>query len=295
MFLARVLRVWSALLMSSEGGIFAPGGGGACRISGRRVRPSCRCRVRCARASIGRCFLIGGEGVFVFQLRGRWTEESPTVRCLDESWALNEEREGKECGSLPEAGLAYGGAQATLRAARRLLYLHYETTGGRQASRESMEVGVEKKLFVVHRCQWTLCQKLSMLLSAEEFGVRRSAPYVSMGRRRPLAMWWHRKGLTPAPGEDRRLTKEKIAWAKDSLCLKWGVVLRAGVNPYPSHLTTLEGWKRWPSSSMEAIEGGDLWLGVHQWMSSVFGTEKETPMSPPFAPTVLKTLCSLRM
>jgi len=78
---------------------------------------------------------------------------------------------------------------------------------------------VEKKLFVVQR--WTLCQKLSMPLSAEEFGVRRSAPYVSMGRRRPLAIRWHRKGLTPAPGEDRRLTKEKIAWARDSLCLKW--------------------------------------------------------------------------
>jgi len=93
-------------------------------------------------------------------------EESPTVRCLDESWALNEEREGKDCGSLAEAGLAYGGAQATLRAARRLRYLQYETTGGRQASRESIEVGVEKKLFVVQ--QWTRCQKLFMPLSAEE-------------------------------------------------------------------------------------------------------------------------------
>ena len=37
------------------------------------------------------------------------------------------------------------GAHATLRAALRLLYLQYETTGGRQASQESMEVGVEKK------------------------------------------------------------------------------------------------------------------------------------------------------
>ena len=189
--------------------------------------------------------------------------------------------------------MAYGGAQATLRAARRLLYLQYETTGGRQASRESMEVGVEKKLFVVHR--WTLCQKLSMLLSAEEFGVRRSAPYVSLGRRRWLAMRWQRKGLTRAPGEDRRLTKEKIAWAKDSLCLKWWVVLRAGVDPYPSHLTTLEGWKRWPSSSMGAIEGGDLWLGVCQWVSSVVGTEKDTPISRPLAGTVLKSLCTLQM
>jgi len=36
-----------------------------------------------------------------------------------------------------------------------------------------MEVGVEKNLFVVH--PWTLCQKLFMPLSAEVFGVRRSA------------------------------------------------------------------------------------------------------------------------
>jgi len=73
---------------------------------------------------------------------------------------------GKDCGTLAQAGLAYGGAQATLRAARRLLYLQYEMIGGRQASRESMDVGVEKKLFVVHR--WTMCQKLFILLSAEE-------------------------------------------------------------------------------------------------------------------------------
>jgi len=65
------------------------------------------------------------------------------VRCLDESWALKEKREGKDSGSLAEAGLAFGGAQATLRAARRLLYLRYEVMGGRQASRDRMEVGVE--------------------------------------------------------------------------------------------------------------------------------------------------------
>ena len=189
--------------------------------------------------------------------------------------------------------MAYGGAQATLRAARRLLYLQYEATGGRQASRDSIELGVEKRLFVVHR--WTLCQKLSKLLIAEEFGTKRSAPYLSMGRRRPLAMRWHRKGLTPAPGQDKRLTKEKIAWAKASLCLKWWVVLRAGVNQYPSHLTTLDGWKRWPSRSMGANDGGDLWLRVRQSMSSVFGTEKDTPRSGRFAATVSKSLCSLQM
>ena len=152
------------------------------------------------------------------------------MRCLDESWALKEEREGKDCGSLADAGLVYGGAQGTLRAARRLLYLQYDMTGGRQASPERIEVDVEKKLFVVHLC--TLCQKLFIPLSAEEFGVRRSAPYVRMGRRRPLAIRCQRKGLTPAPGEDRRLTKEKMAWARDSLCLKWWVVVRAGVNKY---------------------------------------------------------------
>jgi len=156
-----------------------------------------------------------------------------------------------------------------------------------------MEVASEKKLLIVHR--WTLCQKLFMPLSADEFGVRRSDPSVSMGRRRPLAMRWHRKGVTPAPGEDRRLTKERIAWAKDSLCLKCWVVLRVGVNQYPSHLTTLEGWKRWPSNSMGAVEGGDLWLVVRQWRSSVFGTEKDTPMSRPLAATVVKSLCSLWM
>ena len=72
------------------------------------------------------------------------------MRCLDESWALKKEREGKDCGSLAEAGLALGATQATLRAARRLLYLLYDMTGGRQASRDRMEVGVEKKLLVVN-------------------------------------------------------------------------------------------------------------------------------------------------
>jgi len=46
--------------------------------------------------------------------------------------------------------------------------------GGRQASRDRMEVGVEKTLFVVHL--WTLCQKLFLPLHAAWFGVRRSAP-----------------------------------------------------------------------------------------------------------------------
>jgi len=51
--------------------MFVPGGGGACSTRGKRVRPSCRGRVRGARASTGRSFLIGREGTFVRQLRGR--------------------------------------------------------------------------------------------------------------------------------------------------------------------------------------------------------------------------------
>ena len=51
--------------------MLAPRGGGVCRTSGMRVRPSCRGRVRCARASTGRCFPKGGEGVLDFQLKGR--------------------------------------------------------------------------------------------------------------------------------------------------------------------------------------------------------------------------------
>ena len=86
---------------------------------------------------------------------------------------------------------------------------------------------MEKKLFVVQL--WTLCQKRFMPLSAVYVGVRRSAPYVSIGHSRPVAIRWHRKGSPPAPGEERRLT-EKMAWARKSLCLKWCVEDRAGVN-----------------------------------------------------------------
>ena len=81
---------------------------------------------------------------------------------------------GKDGGSLAEAGLLVGGEQAILRAASRLLYLQWETMGGRHASQDRMEVGVEKKLFLFYL--WTLCQKLFMPLSAKEFRFRRSAP-----------------------------------------------------------------------------------------------------------------------
>jgi len=65
----------------------------------------------------------------------------------------------------------------------------------------------------------------------------------------------------PAPGEERRLTNEKTAWARESLCLKWWVEVRAGVNQYPSHLTTCEGWKNCPSSSIVSVEGVSFGLG----------------------------------
>jgi len=45
-------------------------------------------------------------------------------------------------GSLTGAGLFVGGVQAILRAAKRLLYLQWEIMGGREASRDRMEVGV---------------------------------------------------------------------------------------------------------------------------------------------------------
>ena len=95
-----------------------------------------------------------------------------------------------------------------------------------------------------------------MPLSTVEFGVRRSARYVSMGRRRPLAIPGQRKGQTHAAGEERRFTKQKLAWSRESWCLKWWVEVRVGVNQSPSHVTTLEGWKRWLASSIGAAEGG---------------------------------------
>jgi len=71
-------------------------------------------------------------------------------------------------------------------------------------------MGVEKRALVVHL--WTLGQKVFMPLRALELGVRRSAPQVSMGRRRPWATRWQRKGLTCGLREDRRWRKEKAAW-----------------------------------------------------------------------------------
>jgi len=95
----------------------------------------------------------------------------------------------------------------------------------------------------------------------------------------------------PAPGEERRFTKEKAAWPSESLCLKWWVGVRAGESQYPSHLVTREGWKRCPSSSMGADAWGVLWLGVRQCMSSVLETENETPKPLPLWAISIKMLC----
>jgi len=82
------------------------------------VRPSWKGRVRGARASTGRCFVSGGEGTSRPPAKREVYGGKAFVRCLDESWALRQEKQGKEGGSLGEAGLAYGGALATLRAAK---------------------------------------------------------------------------------------------------------------------------------------------------------------------------------
>ena len=113
-----------------------------------------------------------------------------------------------------------------LSAASLLRYLQYAAIGGRQASRVRMEVGVEKKQLVTHL--HTLCQKEFIAHREWELGTRRSEPYVRMGRRRPCAIRWLRKGLTPAPGKESLLTKEKLAWASETLWAKWCWEFSAG-------------------------------------------------------------------
>ena len=115
-----------------------------------------------------------------------WVLVRPLVRCREESWALKTEREGKEEGRRAAARLWVGGAQAMRNAASLLRYLQYAAIGGRQASRVRMEVGVEKKQLVTHL--HALCQKAFIASKESEFGVRRSDPYVRMGRRSSCAM-----------------------------------------------------------------------------------------------------------
>ena len=119
------------------------GGGGAFSTRGRLERPWVKGMVRCAMASMGSCFRIGGAGTRERQPRGRYTEDRPRVRCLEEYWALKVEREGKDGGSLAAAGLRVGEAQAIRRAARHLRYPQYASTSGRHTSRVRIELGVE--------------------------------------------------------------------------------------------------------------------------------------------------------
>ena len=46
---------------------------------GRRERPPIRGMTRCAMASMGRCFLMGGVGTVERQSSGRYTEDRPLV------------------------------------------------------------------------------------------------------------------------------------------------------------------------------------------------------------------------
>ena len=67
-----------------------------------------------------------------------------------------------------------GWAQATRRAAKRHLYLQKGAMGGRQASRERIEVGVDEKVLVTHL--WTLCHKVFIAFREWVLGTKRSAP-----------------------------------------------------------------------------------------------------------------------
>ena len=74
----------------------------------------------------------------------------------------------------------------------------------------------------------TRCQKEFIDWVVRWLGTRRSAPYVRIRRKRPIATRWARKGRVPPPGEERRLMKEKEALARARRWLKWWEVFRAG-------------------------------------------------------------------
>ena len=59
-------------------------------------------------------------------------------------------------------------------------------------------------------------------------GDQEVAPYMRIGRKRPMATRWARKGRVPPPGEERRFTKEKEALARARRWLKWWEVFSAG-------------------------------------------------------------------
>ena len=72
-------------------------------------------------------------------------------------------------------------------------------------------------------------------------------------------------------------------------------MFRAADSQYPSHLTTLGRWKTWSLRVMVMRAVADLSLGVGQYMSSVFGREKETSSSEAFSELLWKRPCRCRM
>src|SRR5207302_2957035 len=145
-------------------------------------KPSRSGRVRCAKASSGRCVRTGGRGGEVRQFRVMTLGGSLVQRERLESGARKRCMEGKERQSLAAAGLMLGAAHTIRRAAILLLWGTRTEMGGRQASAANIVVGVVLKQFVVHR--WTWRQKTSIFVSMPLVGTRRSAPYNSIGRRR---------------------------------------------------------------------------------------------------------------
>src|SRR5205807_10481699 len=145
-------------------------------------KPASRWMVRWASASTGRCVRTGGLGSGVRQFRGITFGWSFVQRDLWEAGARRRCIEGKERQSVAAAGLIEGAEHTRRRAAIRLLCAAGTGMGGRQASAASMVVGVVLKQLVVHR--WTWRKKTSIFVSMPLVGMRRSAPYNSIGRRR---------------------------------------------------------------------------------------------------------------
>jgi len=143
--------------------------------------------------------------------------------------------EGKEACRRAFAGFTSGGEQITQRAMSLGFWEIRRGTGGRQDSTERIHVGVAEKQFVVHL--GTLRQKVFRRVTGPALGVKRSAPYRSMGATRDVASLWIGYGARPAVGELRRLMRAKTPGARARQCEQWGQESRVGVNQYPSQNT----------------------------------------------------------
>ena len=89
-------------------------------------------------------------------------------------------------------------------------------------------MGVDEKQLVAHLC--TLCQKVLSLVMEPALGVKRSAPYRSIGATSDVASLWHRSGASPVPGALRSLMREIAPWARARQREKCVDVDRVGVN-----------------------------------------------------------------